>query len=73
MLEMLDFFLTKHIGGLTNGNLASTNKNIIIGKSIISLLKKILHSIKDWVSHKIVLILVSNFVFLFIYFGFIGV
>jgi len=56
---MLDFtvFLTKHIGGLTNGNLTSTNK------SIISLLKKVLHSIKDWISHNNALILDSNLYF----------
>jgi len=48
---------------LANGNIASTNKSIIIGKSIISLLKKVLHSIKYWVSHKNALILYSNLYF----------
>jgi len=40
---MLGCFVTKYIGWLANGNLASTNKNIIIEKTIISLLKKVLH------------------------------
>jgi len=60
---MFDFFLIKHIGGLAIENLTSTNKSIIIEKNIISLLKKVLHSIKDWVSHKNVLILDSNLYF----------
>ena len=53
-------------------NLASTNKSIIIGKSIISLLKKVLHSIKYWVSHKNALILDINlyfYLFILVCFG----
>jgi len=59
----LAVFLTKYIGGLANKDLTSTDKSIIIKKSIISLLKKVLHSIKDWVSHKNALILDSNLYF----------
>jgi len=66
ILQCWAVFLTKHIGRLANRNLASTNKSIIIGKSIISLLKKVS------VSHKNALILDSNlyfYLFILVYIG----